>query len=119
MLIFVETFNLNVKSRIGIYSEAQLAPNSDRTFCYDITCRYTMLCSLFIKNVDNLIKEPIMSKQKCQHVELSFNLIMTIGAESFEILDMIMQHLTHTKNNYLSPYKFPAINGKQNGSFRD
>ena len=116
MFIFVETFNLNVKSRIGIYSEAQLAPNSDRTFCNDITCRYTMLCSLFIKNVDNLIKEPIMSKQKCQHVEL---LGMTIGAESLEILDMLMQHLTHTKNNYLSPYKFLAINGKQNGSFRD
>ena len=93
----------------------QNALKIDRTFCYDITCRYTMLCSLFINNVDNLIKEPIMSKQKCQHVELSFNLVMTIGAESFEILDMIMQHLTHTKNNYLSPYKFLAINGNQNG----
>ncbi len=54
-----------------------------------------------------------MSKRKYQHIELSFNLVMTIGEDSSDILNTITQYLNNPKNNYLAPHKFLAINGKQ------
>lgn len=56
-----------------------------------------------------------MPNKKYQNIDLSFNLVMSIGEESCEILNTLSQYLDNPSNNYLAPHKFLAINGKQDG----